>query len=341
MKLSSLSTSKTLAVASLLALEACTSPEHFTPFNQAQATAGSIESVIDEAPTRAMRLQAYMSAHPEVAADLQAGLNYFLQAENAANATGNNQRTAAQFETFLTQLNASLRIPNSADVIHQLQTQQPAVLTDFEQRLAVGQNALYLDGHHRHLFVIQRTNDGFNAIREVDVTTGAAGFSNVNNSGGTPLGAQTIQSLRLGQLGEVVSHTSDHGCDVGNLLDTVQKGQGGPACITSIYAPINYGRGIGFHGTNYELDREGNLYMNRAASGGCIRLLNADIAALLPYFYDGMPVHIVGSGQRNTTIAPTQVSPPKEVLPIETIVRPELVSPEIIRDTVPAEGTNF
>jgi len=365
MKLSDFPAARALAVISLLGAPGCATKAQeqsviltengATEYDPSltENTSTQVEVVLNEAtaPVSA-RLQNYMASNPEVAGELQAGINYFREAENQENRAGTNQRTPAEFEALLSQLNASLRIPNSAAVIRQIESRHPEVITSFERRLEIGQNGIYLDGFNKHVFLIQRTHQGLEALRQIDVTTGANGFSNVDGSGGTPLGEQTIRSTRSGQLGEVVSYTSEHGCEVGNLLDTVQKGQGGPACITSLYFAIDHGRGIGFHGTNYERDRDGNLYMNRAVSGACIRMFNADGAALKQHFYDGMPVYIVGPENRRPS-TPSRTSPTVEsaASPVEPEIIIEPLQTPVISstqtttlspsNTAPEEGINF
>lgn len=150
--------------------------------------------------------------------------------------------------------------------------------------------------------------------------------------------------MTQGRLNEVVSHNSVPGCTRGSLLGSFQQGQSATACIVTEYIAIDHGRGIGFHGTNYELDRAGNPKMNRAASGGCIRCYNVDIAAILAsgFIQENMPVFIVGPGQR--AVVPAAVETPQVIsapaIP-ETVV--ETVQPETIipPNTAGEEGINF
>ena len=244
------------------------------------------------------KINEWAEQHPAIRRDLELGINRLRNAEASDNETS---RDTAEFEALLAQGQASLSVPNNPNILDQ----HANAKNHFEGKIEAGKYGLFLDGFSKELYII---NSELDAVRQLKVTTGAAGFGNQQGSGQTPLGAKTVRSLAQGRLNEVVSHNSVPGCTRGNLLDSFQQGQSASACIVTEYVAIDHGRGIGFHGTNYELDRAGNPKINRAASGGCIRCYNVDIAAIIAtgFIQVKMPVFIVGPGQASSNPAPIE-----------------------------------
>ena len=276
-------------------------------------------------------IETYLQLHPEVTANYVAGVQRLRHAENSGNA---RTRDADIFEQMLKQTQPTMIIPNSAEVISAMQQNQAEAYQYFQENLRPEQYGIYIDGFNKHLYILEGSNNGTQAIRRILVTTGAAGFSNVNESGGTPLGAWPVQDINSGRLGQVMAYRDADGCPVGSFINTFQQWQAGQshhACIVTEYISINGTRGIGIHGTNYELDRNGNLRMQQDASGGCIRCTNADIAALIGsgYVSEGMPLYISGNQPGSQTAATTSK------IPTHTNKTPTPETPPAVQSVVP------
>lgn len=252
------------------------------------------------------RAKEWTNLHPAVKEDIELAFAHLRKAEER----NDPYRDPALFEQLSREQSVSLRLPENSNILDQFPEAKQSLLN----RLTEGQTGLFVNGYQNHSYVVERRGDKLIAIRQMDVNTGKAGFSNVKDSGGTPLGEIWISSVTNGRQGQVVAHNSTNSCPKGGLINNLQQGQSPSACIVTTYIAFSdYSedhilaqRGIGGHGTNFHLDGNGSPQFNRSVSGGCIRFPDPDLVAAVVrgWFEAGTSGFVVGA--ENKSAVPTK-----------------------------------
>gem|GEM_PF-3804785 len=277
------------------------------------------------------RMSDHLLEHPEARPILELGTRRIFQLEAA-----NPRPNQAQLSRLVQNSVATIRYPANPNIINQ----HPNASAHLVSHIPDGDTGFFLDGFNNHYYIIRRQGNQLVAEWQMDVTTAAKGFSNVMDSGGTPLGPIRIGSVRQGRQGEVVSHNSTATCKVGALINSQTVGGSPSACIVGTYLTYENDanlaqRGIGSHCTNFQFDANGNPRFNLSASGGCVRHADPDLygaveAGLLKAGSHGFSV----GKKSNLTATPPKL---KATPPVNTTTTTPLPTPEVITPTPPVQ----